>query len=154
MSAWKSGSWRTRADLEVCATHHGLSVTVVVEVRLPNVALMVTVSVAEIVPNVTVKLASVVPAGIIILVGTGKLVLSEEESETVVSPVGAATVRTTVHVEVFPEFNVLELQAIEDSTGVAKTGTVTTLLRKLFCAIYNSALGSVVNDEDKFKYTW
>ncbi len=115
---------------------------------------MVTVSVAEIVPNVTVKLASVVPAGIIILVGTGKLVLSEEESETVVSPVGAATVRTTVHVEVFPEFNVLELQAIEDSTGVAKTGTVTTLLRKLFCAIYNSALGSVVNDEDKFKYTW
>ena len=116
-----------------------VSVEVSVPTVVVKVAVTVTSSVAPTFPTVTVKLTRVVPAGTVTLEGTGKLTWSEEERETVVKPVGTATVRSTVHVVVSPPVTVLGSQVIEDSTGVAKTGTVTTLLRKSFCAIYNSA---------------
>ena len=99
-----------------------------------NVAVTVAVSVAPTVPTVTVKVAVVAPAGMVTLVGTGNAAVSDV-SVTVVTPVGTATDRITEHVVVAPESTVSGLHWTEDSTGVAKIASVTTLLRNAFCAI-------------------
>jgi len=104
------------------------------------------------VPSVAVKVAEVVPADTVTLPGTESRLL-ELESETVVEPVGTATVRATVQVVVPPEFNEVESQETEDSCGVAKTGMVTVLRGKEFWAIYNSAFGSGVNARANCRYT-
>ena len=80
--------------------------------------------------------------------------LLELVSGTVTPPEGAAKVSKTVQVVEESEFNEVEAQVSEDSSGIAITGIVTTLLTKSFCAMVNCAKGSEVRELSRSRDTW